>query len=78
VSYEPMKTAPRDGSEVIIKANGRSNRAYYLDCSWLREPMKFDAIDLTLPGENVPDCWRTRGGNDIELRDAKGWRPAKT
>jgi hypothetical protein len=31
---------------------------------------------VTVPAEkDIGDCWRTIGGEDIELKDATGWRP---
>ena len=35
---KPMKSAPRDGTIVLIKARGLGwVRAYYMDCGWLRD-----------------------------------------
>jgi hypothetical protein len=65
---KPMKSAPRDGTVVLIKARGLGwVRAYYMDCAWLRTGK-----------EKIPDCWRRPGyeGDDVELRDALGWRPS--
>lgn len=77
--YRPMSEAPRD-REVIINTWHGEVRAYYLDCTWLRQT--FEVSGLRLPGDmDVLDCWRPVGGHnglddaDIELKDALGWRP---
>lgn len=74
--WRPMSSAPRDGSEIIIRAKGIGIvAAYYVDCSWLRERDP----ETGLAGDpSIPDCWRRsrrNGMDDIELNDATGWRP---
>ncbi len=69
MNLKPMKTAPKDGRDIIIKARGLGfRRVRYVDCAWLRE---------TDP--EATDCWRTNSerslAQDIELEDALGWRP---
>lgn len=67
-THLPMETAPRDGFTIVwINTDHGEFRAYYLDCGWLR-------------GENpeIDDCWRLAdddSANDIELDEARGWRP---
>jgi hypothetical protein len=70
-AHRSIATAPKDGSVVWINTFYGEFRAAYLDCEWLRE---------TNP--EVLDCWRPVGpnpslpdDNDIELKDALGWRP---
>lgn len=71
--WEPMKSAPRDGTVILIRARGHGVlAAYYLDCGWLREPCP----ETGEPGDpSIRDCWRCENGHkDIELRSATGWR----
>ena len=76
MSLRPMSFAPKDGTEIVIRVRSKGlRRAYYYDCQWLRDPFKA-APGLCLDGVVVKDCWRARWGNDIELEDALGWRPA--
>lgn len=75
VTYRPMKTAPKDGTEIVIKCrDGRERVAWYKDCEWLRRP--FDVSGVTIQGDpTIADCWVTLDGEETELKDAKGWRP---
>ncbi len=75
VTYRPMKSAPTEGTEIVIKCrDGRERIAWYKDCEWLRRP--FDVSGVTIQGDRTfADCWVTWGGEEIELKDAKGWRP---
>jgi hypothetical protein len=65
----PMETAPRDGTEILILGPKGWWRAYYVDCAWLRDS-----------GEpKIRDCWRCTSGCghiEIELDEARGWKPA--
>ncbi len=61
-----MSTAPTDGTEILVLGPRGWRRAYYVDCKWLRNS-----------GEpSIRDCWRTLHGVDIELNEARGWKPA--
>lgn len=65
---QAMSTAPKDRT-ILVKARGIGwRRAYFLDCAWLRDEEP-----------TIGDCWRLDdgSGNDIEMADAIGWRPAK-
>lgn len=65
-----MRTAPKDGSEVLVLGPKGWRRAYYVDCQWLRNS-----------GEpTIKDCWRIpeMRESDIELNEARGWKPAAT
>jgi hypothetical protein len=77
MNLRPMRTAPKDGTEIVIKARGKGmRRVRYVDCQWIREPFKA-APGLCMDGSRVADCWRTKWGNDVELEDALGWRRAR-
>lgn len=75
--WEPMRTAPRDGTGIVIRARGIGIVAVcYLDCEWLRQPCP----ETGQPGDpEVADCWRITDGQlkgiDVELDAATGWRP---
>ena len=56
-----MRTAPKDGTEIVIKARGKGmRRVRYVDCQWIREPFKA-APGLCMDGAKISDCWRSRG-----------------
>lgn len=78
VTYRKMNKAPRDGTKIIIKVRGRGEvLAYYVACQWLREPTALEGGQVIAGDPEVRDCWRpSDGGDDIELGDALGWRPA--
>lgn len=74
----PMKSAPKDTDILVLGPTGW-RRAYYVDCAWMRKPMTFEhrGVKYTLPAEDIADCWRTTCGHgDIELDEARGWKPA--
>ncbi len=74
--YKAMTSAPRDGTEIIVLARGEERRCWYVDCEWLRR--RFEVRGRVIPGDpEVSDCWRCEDGDDIELSDAKGWRPVE-
>lgn len=66
VTLRPMRTAPKDRDILVLGPNGW-RRAHYVDCQWLRNS-----------GEpTIKDCWRTEiAESDIELNEARGWKPA--
>ena len=67
MAVQPMKKAPRDGRDVLILGPKGWRRCRYVDCKWLRNS-----------GEpTIMDCWRpSTGESDIELGEARGWKPA--
>lgn len=67
---QPMSTAPRDKDILVLGPKGW-RRVWFWDCQWLREPF------LGMPGDpSVSDCWHGPHGDDIELNEARGWKPA--
>lgn len=61
---QPMETAPKDGRVICVLGPHGWRRAYYVDCSWLND--------------GTPDAWRPEKphADDIELHQARGWKPA--
>lgn len=74
-SLDPMRTAPRDGSVIVVRARGFGLvPVRYVDCEWLRQPCPLTGK----PGDpNIKDCWRISEGKikgtDVELEAATGW-----
>lgn len=63
---QSMENAPTDQEIMVLGPDGWK-RCYFLDCAWLREG------DYA---EDIPDCWRPVDlSNDIELGEARGWKP---
>lgn len=76
----PMSAAPRDGRPILVLGPRGWRRARFLDCEWLRQPFEWDEAErrYRLPGDQgITDCWRCDDGNDIELDEARGWKPAR-
>lgn len=74
-----MTTAPKDKDILVLGPKGW-RRAYYADCEWLRQPFEweYDGRRYRVDGDpSVTDSWRVIADQtDIELNEARGWKPA--
>ena len=71
-----LSTIPKDASPIMVKLKtGKTVKAYYVDCHWLREGHDGDP--------EVQDCLRLWDDNehfttdDIELEEVTGWKPCQ-
>ena len=68
-TMKPMKSAPKDGSDIEVWAHGKWFRVSYHDCQWMRDDPS---------AESIADAWAVdnlESPGHIELNEAEGWRP---